>query len=86
MGADYVVGAWTLGGEVVASGERYSDVGERRRMGGYALTNVSASYRVDNNVSLFARVNNLFNKKYELVDDFAVPGVNVLVGLRYQPR
>ena len=86
VGADYVVGAWTLGGEVVASGERYSDVGERRRMGGYALTNVSASYRVDNNVSLFARVNNLFNKKYELVDDFAVPGVNVLVGLRYQPR
>ena len=41
---------------------------------------------MDRNVSLFARINNLFDKKYEYVSDFATPGVNALVGIRYQPR
>lgn len=86
LGADYTTGAWTLGGEVVGSGERYSDAANKQRMGGFALTNLMASYRVDGNVSLFARVNNVFDKQYELVNDFATPGVNALVGIRYQPK
>ena len=75
-----------LGSEMVSSGERFSDAANDERMGGYTLFNVSANYRVDRNVSLFARINNLFDKKYEYVNDFATPGINALVGIRYQPK
>ena len=55
-------------------------------MGGYALTNLSASYRIDKEWSLFARVNNVFDKQYELVNDYGTAGVNALIGLRYQQK
>ncbi len=86
LGLEYTTGAWILGSEVVSSGERYSDAANDVSMGGYTLFNVSATYQVDRNVSLFARINNLFDKKYEYVSDFATPGLNALVGIRYQPR
>ena len=86
LAADYTVGSWVLGSELVSSGERYSDAENTQRMGGYTLANLSASYRIDRDLSLFGRINNLFDKKYELVNDYGVPGFNVLAGIRYQPR
>ncbi len=86
LGVEYATGLWTLGGEVVASGARYSDTANTQRMGGYTLLNLSANYRFAKDVSLFARINNLFDKQYEYVNDFATPGLNALVGIRYQPR
>ena len=55
-------------------------------MGGFTLTNLTATYRIDQNLSLFGRINNLFDKQYELVNDYGVSGVNALVGIRYQPK
>ena len=86
LGLDYVTGAWTLGSEVVSSGKRYNDVANEERLGGYTLLNLSASYRLDHDVSLFARINNVFDKKYEYVKDFATSGFSALVGVRYQPK
>ncbi|WP_170285855.1 TonB-dependent receptor domain-containing protein [Propionivibrio limicola] len=86
VGADYMTGAWTFGGEVVSSGERYNDVANTVRLGGYTLLNLTANYRIDRNVSLFARINNVFDKQYELVDDYGTAGVNGMVGIRYQPK
>jgi vitamin B12 transporter len=86
VGADYITGVWTLGGELSANGERYSDSANLQRMGGYTLANLSVLYRLDRDVSLFGRINNLFDKKYELVTDYGVPGINALVGIRYQPK
>ncbi|MDP2784991.1 MAG: TonB-dependent receptor [Sulfurimicrobium sp.] len=79
------LGAWKLAGEWVFSGERYSDAGNTLKMGGYGLVNVSAGYSLDKEWSLQARVNNLFDKQYELVRAYGTPGVNVFVGVRYQP-
>ena len=85
LGADYATGAWTLGGEFVTSGKRYDDAANEHHLGGYTLVNLTANYRIDRNLSLFGRINNLFDKQYELARDFDVPGVNALVGIRYQP-
>jgi vitamin B12 transporter len=79
------LGAWKLAGEWVFSGERYSDAGNTLKMGGYGLVNVSAGYALDKEWSLQARVNNLFDRQYELVRGYGTPGVNVFVGVRYQP-
>ena len=88
VGMDYTRGPWMLGGEVIGSGARFGDAANTRakRMGGYALTNLSASYRIDKEWALFARVNNVFDKQYELVNDYGTAGVNALVGLRYQQK
>lgn len=79
------VGDWNVGGELIFSGERYADAGNTQKMGGYGLLNLTASHALDNDWSLQARVNNLFDKSYELAQGYGTPGVNVFVGVRYQP-
>ncbi|PWB58533.1 MAG: TonB-dependent receptor [Nitrosomonadales bacterium] len=79
------MGAWKLAGEWIFSGERYSDAGNTLKMGGYGLLNISAGYALDKDWSLLARVNNLFDKQYELARGYGTPEVNVFAGVRYQP-
>lgn len=78
-------GDWNVGGELIFSGERYADAGNTRKMGGYGLVNLTAGRALDKDWSLQARVNNLFDKSYELAQGYGTPGVNVFVGVRYQP-
>jgi vitamin B12 transporter len=79
-------GRWKLGGELVASGERFDTPGEdpAARMHGYALVNLTASYALTRALTLRARWNNVFNRDYELVQNFNTPGSNVFVALQYQ--
>ncbi len=80
------LGAWTAGVEVVASGPRFDDTANTRRLAGYTLVNFFGEYRLGNDWSLFARVNNLFDENYQLARGFATPGFNVFAGVRYAPR
>jgi vitamin B12 transporter len=76
---------WRVG--VTASGARYTDsTNNDRKGGGYALANLSGSYNFERDWSLFGRIDNLFNKKYETALDFATPGANLFVGVRYAPK
>jgi vitamin B12 transporter len=79
-------GAWRFGGEVVASGARFDFPGEdpSTRMHGYTLLNLTASYALNRAFSLRARWNNVFNREYELAQNFNTPGSNLFVGLQYQ--
>lgn len=79
------LGGWKLAGEWVFSGERYGDAGNTLKMGGYGLLNVSADHALGKEWSFHARVNNLFDRHYELAQGYNTPGVNAFVGLRYQP-
>lgn len=79
------LGAWKLAGEWVFSGERYGDAGNTLKMGGYGLFNASAGYALNKAWSFQARANNLFDRQYELARGYNTPGVNVFVGVRYQP-
>jgi vitamin B12 transporter len=86
VGADYAQGAWSLGGEIFATGRRYNDTANTQLMGGYTLLNLVGNYRIDKEVSLFVRANNVFDKHYEQVQYYQTPGANMLAGIRYQPR
>ncbi|HET7197582.1 MAG TPA: TonB-dependent receptor [Burkholderiales bacterium] len=79
-------GRWKLGGELVANGARFDQAGEdpATRMHGYALVNLTASYALSRALSLRARWNNVFDRDYELVQNFNTPRSNVFVALRYQ--
>lgn len=85
-----------LGTEVIASGQRFNDAANDIRLAGYALVNLTASYRLQQDWSLDARVNNLFDRDYALsttanifspaAPDYANPGTSVFVTLRWQPK
>lgn len=80
------VGAWEWRGEWQAVGARYDNNSNTTRLGGYTLVNMNGSYAMTKDWSVFGRINNLFNKRYELVADYGTPGTNLFVGLRYQPK
>ena len=86
VGLDYVAGPLHAGGEVVFSGKRYDDPANTNVLGGYALLNLSASYDFAPNWSLFGRWNNVLDKNYELVGNYATAGSNLFVGVRYGIR
>lgn len=81
-------GALELGGEVIASGKRFDDAANTRELGGYALLNLTANYKVTPQWSLNARANNLLDKDYTLATQFGTPfntpKANLFVSLRWQ--
>lgn len=81
-------GAWEWRVEQQISGDRvdYPYAQPAKKLGGYALTNLYGAYRVAKDWSVFARVNNLFDRDYVLADSYATPGVNAFVGIRYSPK
>lgn len=83
---------WSYGIELTGSGERHDSphfITRRntQRMGGYGVVNLHGEYRVDNQWSLFARIDNLFDKHYELVGNaassYASLGATAFVGARF---
>ncbi len=76
-------GPLRVGAEVVASSERFDDAANTRRMGGYALLNLTAEYRFGNRWTIFARLDNALDKHYELAADFNTAGANAFVGVRW---
>jgi vitamin B12 transporter len=82
------LGAWRIGGEVVASGARFDSPNEdpATKMHGYALFNLTVSYALGRDWSVRARWNNVFDREYELVQNFNTPGSNVFVAVQYQTQ
>lgn len=85
-GADYATGAWAFGGDVIAAGKRFDDTANANRMGGYAVLNLNAGYRYSQDLSFLARLNNAFDKKYELARDYNTEGRNIYFGFDYHPK
>ena len=72
-----------IGAEVVASSARFDDAANTRRMGGYALLNLTAEYQLGNRWTILARLDNALDKHYELATDFKTAGANAFVGVRW---
>ncbi len=48
----------------------------------YTLANLSGQFAITDSITLFARIENLFNTTYENVYGFATPGVGGFIGAR----
>jgi vitamin B12 transporter len=83
MSALRKIGAWQLGAEVVASSYRYDDAANRVRMGGYAIVNLTAEWALAHGMTLVLRGDNVLDKHYELVADYATGGAQWFAGLRW---
>jgi len=85
---NYMSGPRKVGTEIVASSARFDSTSEapNTRMHGYAMVNLTASYTLSQEWLVRARWNNVFNRHYELAQNFNTPGSNVFVALQYQLR
>jgi vitamin B12 transporter len=81
------LGRFDLGVDLLAAGER-KDFGfpETVTLDSYVLVNLTAGWRVTDAWSLRARVENLFDEDYELIDGYNTAGFGVFVSVRYAPQ
>jgi vitamin B12 transporter len=82
--AGITLDAWTLRAEVQAQSKRFDDAANKKKLAGYALTNLSANWQINPEWSMQARVNNIFDTEYEQSKDYSTLGRNAMLNLRWQ--
>ncbi len=86
LGADTRLAGWTLGAEAQVSGKRYDNNNANApQLGGYTLFNLYASTRVARDYLIYARLDNLADKNYELARNYATAGRTFFVGVKWAP-
>jgi vitamin B12 transporter len=86
LGIEQALGKAMVGADFTVSGKRYDNATNTTVLGGYGTLDFHASYDLASNWSLFGRWNNVFDKRYELVRNYATPESNLFVGVRYGVR
>ncbi len=84
---DYQLDAAGLGASLIYVGNSYdanyvTAFGDTVQLASYFLVNLRASYQVNSQVKLFARVDNLFNQYYEEAYGYSTPGLSVYGGTK----
>lgn len=73
-----------LGATLVVVGDSFDNASNTRRLDGYIVADIRASYGVTDNLEIFGRIENLFDEEYETVFLYGQPGRAVFGGLRYR--
>ncbi|MGB6008695.1 TonB-dependent receptor domain-containing protein [Castellaniella sp.] len=84
LGVEHRIQALKLGAEYQYTGNRYEDLANRTRLGGYSLVNLTAAYDFSKSLGVQVRWNNVLDKDYVLVDGYNTPGSNVFVNLSWR--
>jgi vitamin B12 transporter len=74
---------WSLGARLAGEGSRYDDSANTRKLDGFTLLGLRAEYRLAAAWRVQARVENLFDTKYETVAFYNQPGRAAYLTLRY---
>ncbi len=83
--ADTELGRWSFGGNVQFSGQRYNDAANKQPLGGYALLNLDAQFRITQELRLQLNLDNAFDRSYTTALGYAVAPRTAFIGLRYTP-
>lgn len=78
-------GDYRFGSSLLAVAERYDDLSNSRRLGGYTIFDVRFERLVGSNWRLQVRLHNLFDKQYETAASYNQPGRTFYFTLHYQP-
>ncbi|WP_294088431.1 TonB-dependent siderophore receptor [Sphingomonas sp.] len=71
-----------LGGTVQIVGDSFDDAGNRTRLDGYALVGARAEMPVGQRLALYARVENLTDERYQVVNGYGTFGRTAYAGVR----
>jgi len=86
LSASHTAGRLESGIELQASGQRFDDAANRNRLGGYALLNLTTSWRFNPDWSLLVRLDNAADKHYELARNYNTAGRSWFAALQYGAR
>ncbi|MGI4731877.1 MAG: TonB-dependent receptor plug domain-containing protein [Janthinobacterium lividum] len=70
------------GATLTAVGDSFDDAADARRLDGYVLLAVRASYPVTHNVAVYGRVEDLANERYQTIYQYGQPGRAAYAGVR----
>ena len=79
-------GKFRLGLTGVAEGERYDDLANIRRLGGFGTLDLRGEYAFAADWTLQARIANVFDKRYESAAFYNQLGREWSLSLRFAPR
>ena len=89
-------GDWRFASEVIASSVRYNDADSQFPLAGYAVVNLTADYKINQDWTVQGRLNNALDKEYALASTASIfgpnapayntPGSNLFVNVRWQPK
>jgi len=82
---DRDVGQYRFGATLLVEGQRYDDLANARRIGGYATLDLRAEYIITKEWRLQTQLANVFDKEYETASFYNQPGRSLFVTLRYAP-
>jgi vitamin B12 transporter len=94
LNLSYIWNDWRFGSELIGSSLRYNDADNQLKLGGYAVLNLIANYKINSDWSLQGRLNNALDKDYALALDgnpattgfvYNTPGSNLFVSVRWEP-
>lgn len=79
------IGAYSISSQFFASGRRFDDAANTRRLAPFNTIDVALSYKVNKAISATVKATNLFNQEYETVSGFNTDGTNLLFTMSYRP-
>ncbi|WP_211452841.1 TonB-dependent receptor plug domain-containing protein [Collimonas antrihumi] len=83
LGAAKSFGAWRIGTDVQYTNSR-TDIPGNPTLAPYWLTNANARYQLNKEISLFGRIDNLFNRDYQTAYGYNQPSRGLFVGVNWQ--
>lgn len=83
--ADRSFGRFSFGASWYLAAHTYDDIANRHPLGGYAVTNLRAGWRVNRDWKLRLALNNVFDKTYETAWFYNQPGRNFMLTLDWRP-
>ncbi|NKB35541.1 MAG: TonB-dependent receptor [Gammaproteobacteria bacterium] len=80
------IGKFSLGGRLMAEGNRFDNNANTVKVGGYANIELRAEYQLNKNISFRAKVANLLDKDYQTINTFNSMDRNFFLSVHYQSR
>lgn len=81
--ADHSFGKWQLGADLRFSGSRRDDT---NLLDSYEVMDLRVRYTFDQQLSAYARIENLFDRKYQTVYSYNQAPRGMFVGMQWQPK
>jgi vitamin B12 transporter len=81
-----MVAGFELGAKVYGADERKNSQYDSVMLAGYSVWSFYSSKQIDNEWTLRARVENAFDRQYQLASGYNTPGLGAFITLQYQPK
>ncbi len=72
----------TTGATITAVGDSFDNASNARRLDGYVVTDIRASFPLGQHVEVYGRVENLFDERYQTIFQYGQPGRGAFGGIR----